>query len=131
MSRQTESPRWVVDSIEDLRDLKPVDPVLTRVENVSRGIFSILSGRREGRPFSIPIKEDLLSKIPGELPQELYCIFLEEGRVVRLAEVLRKKEYEIFSRAIRLLSEMDRECAESENVVDAYLKSIQPSSTIT
>jgi len=126
LSKQTKSPRWIVDSIEALKNLKPVDPVLTQVEKVTRGAYTIVSGRKEGKMFSIPLQEDeLLSKIPEELPQELYCIFIEHGYQIKLAEVLKKKEYEIFSKTLHFLSEIDRESAESEKIINGYLKSLQ------
>ncbi len=126
LSRQSEPPRWIIDSIEILRNLKAVEPVPTRVEKITRGAYTIVSGKKEGKMFSIPLQEDeLLSKIPKELPQEMYCIFIEHGYQTKLAEVLKKKEYEIFAKTLRFISEIDKENAENEKVVNGYLKSLQ------
>ena len=128
LSRQLAKPRWIVDSIEVLKDLKSIEPVLTRVEEISRGAFFIISGKKEGKMFSIPLQnEEILSKIPKALPQDFYCIFIEHGHQITLAEIMSKKEYEVFKRTLKLVSKLDEESSKSSRIISEYLSKIQGS----
>ncbi|MCS7132507.1 MAG: hypothetical protein NZ918_02135 [Aigarchaeota archaeon] len=126
LSKQSEKPRWIIESTEPLKDLREIEPMLVSIEEVTKGAFFIISGRNGRKLFSIPIKdEDVLGKIPEKLPQELYCIFIDQGYQITLVEVLRKKEYEIFVKTLSLIRELDQEKLESEKFVEEYLKNIK------
>lgn len=127
LSRQSEKPRWIIESIEPLKDLKDIELIPASIERVIKEAYFIVSGRSGGKIFSIPIwEEELMAKIPENLPQELYCIFIDQGYQIILAEVLQKKEYEIFMKTLSLLNELDQEELKSEEIVKAYLKNLKP-----
>ncbi|RLG09015.1 MAG: hypothetical protein DRN65_00080 [Thaumarchaeota archaeon] len=126
LSRQSEKPRWIVESAELLKDLKVIDPTLTSIEKITRGTCLIVSGRRDGKMFSIPLQEeDVLEKLPKNLPQDLYCIFIDQGYQIILAEIMRKKEYEIFLKTLNLIAEMEKDESENRKIITRYLKNIQ------
>ena len=126
LSRQSEKPRWIIESAEPLKNLKVIEPTPASIEKVTKGTCFIVSGRSEGKMFSIPIQEeDLLEKIPKNLPQDLYCIFIDQGYQIILAEIMGKKEHEIFLKTLSLIAEIDHEESESRKIVGEYLRNIQ------
>ncbi len=126
LSRQLKSPRWVVESIEVVRRARGLEPVPAVIEEVVRGVYPIVSGRRDDKAFSVPVEEEVLSKIPADLPQRFYCVFAERGVELKLVEVLKEKEYELFRKAINMLSEIDENSHQSEKMVKEYLRESEP-----
>jgi len=126
LSKQLEKPRWIAESVDISGGLKVIEPSLTSIDKVTKGRCLIVSGKREGKMFSIPVQEEeIASKIPEDLPQDLYCIFVEHGYEIRLAEILRKKEYEVFAKTLRFLADLNRERSENEKAVKDYLRNVQ------
>ncbi|HDD42397.1 MAG TPA: hypothetical protein ENF79_01780 [Nitrososphaeria archaeon] len=125
LSRQLGSPRWVIEKIEPIKDEKDLEPEPTLVEEVVRGAYPIVCGKRDDKAFSMPAEEEVLSKIPSNLPQRLYCIFAEGGSQLKIVEALSEKEYEVFKKTLSMLLEIDRDSLESEKIVMKYLKEVE------
>lgn len=106
-SRQTEQHRYIVDEISFEEHLAVTRPVKVVIEEVSRGIATIISGKKDGAFFSITLNDkELLSKIPENLPAEVYCIFLEIGGEKRIASILTKREYSIIIKTLQIIKNL-------------------------
>jgi len=125
LSRQLGSPRWVIEKIEPIKDERSLEPEPTLIEEVIRGAYPIVSGRRSDKAFSMPAEEEVLSKIPSNLPQRLYCIFAEGGSQLKIVEAFGEKEYEVFKKTLNMLVEIDKDSLESEKIVRKYLREIE------
>lgn len=125
LSKQSENPRWMINSIEVLKEPEAIEPVQASIDEVIKGVYCIVHGRSGEKIFSMPIPEELLRKIPENLPQELYCIFMNQGHQVTIVEIMRKDEYEVFVRALSFLHKLDEEELEGERAVDEYLKYVK------
>ncbi len=123
LSRQLEKPRWIADELRIIREAGILKPRPAVIEEVVRGVYPIVSGRQDDRFFSVPVEEDVLSSIPKELPQRLYCLFLETGSEVKLVGAFHEKEYALFDRILRLVSSIDQEGFESDRLFEEYLRS--------
>ncbi len=122
LSRQSEKPRWMIDEIRILKNVETLEPRPAIIEEIVKGVYPIVSGKQENKIFSVPVEEDLLSKIPEKLPEKIYCIFLEKSSQIKLVEVLHEKEYRIFDRIAKLISELDKESSDSDRAVKEYLR---------
>ena len=123
LSRQLEKPRWIADELRIIREAKVLEPRPAVIEEVVQGVYPIVSGRQGDRLFSVPVEEDVLSSIPRDLPQRLYCLFLETGSEVKLVGAFREKEYMLFNRILRLISSINQEGFESDRLFGEYLRS--------
>ncbi|MCF3653532.1 MAG: hypothetical protein L2C94_005175 [Aigarchaeota archaeon] len=121
LSRQRGVPRWIVAEMRFIGEPGAIEVAQAVIEDVSRGIYPIVSGRMSGRAFSVPVDEELLSKIPSQLPCTLYCVFVKRGPELRLVEVLSEREYELFKKTLELVSEIEREVADADEKVHRYL----------
>jgi len=129
LSRQLETPRWVVDEMKIVRGARGLEPVPAVIEEVTRGVYPIVSGRKENEMFSVPAEEEVLAKIPADLPQRFYCLFAERGVELKLVEVLKEEEYQLFRKTLSMLSEIDEDSRRSEMIVKEYFKKSEPPSS--
>lgn len=125
LSRQLDSPRWVIEKIESIEGERSLEPEPAIIEEVVRGAYPMVSGRRDDKAFSMPAEEEVLSKIPSNLPQRLYCIFAEGGSQLKIVEAFGEKEYEVFKKTLSMLLEIDRGSIESERIVRKYHKEVE------
>ncbi len=103
-SKQTKEHRYIVDEISFDEHLTITKPVKVVIEEVSKGVATIISGKRNGAFFSITVDdEEILSKIPENLPAEVYCIFIEIGGEKRIASILTEREYSIITKTLRII----------------------------
>jgi hypothetical protein len=121
LSRQRGAPRWIVAEMRLIGEPGAVEVAQALIEEVSRGVYPIVSGRIGGRAFSVPVDEELLSRIPSQLPCTAYCVFVKRGPDLRLVEVLSEREYGLFRKALDLVSEIEREVADTDEKVHRYL----------
>ena len=128
LSKQSEKPKWMVDEMKILEGIRVLEPKPAIIEEVVKGVYPIVSGRQENKIFSIPIEEELLSKIPEKLPKKIYCIFLEKSSQIKLIGLLDEKEYRIFNRVSKLISEIDKESSDSDRIVEGYLRKMREAS---
>lgn len=121
LSRQRGVPRWIIAEMRLINEPGTIEVAQAVIEEVSRGIYPIVSGRMYGRAFSVPVDEELLSKIPSQLPCTVYCVFVKKGSELRLVEVLGEKEYRLFKKTLELVSEIEKEVADADEKVNKYL----------
>lgn len=125
LSRQTGEKKLIVDDIMFQKNIPKIIPVETVVEEVSRGITTTVSCWRSGRYLSIPIDdEEILKKIPENLPAKMVCIFMDTVKGLRLISVFTEKEYKILNRIRELAWSIDKQIEEDEKNVDDYMKNI-------
>jgi len=99
LSRQSEKPRWMIDEIRILKNVETLEPRPAIIEEIVKGVYP-----------------------PEKLPEKIYCIFLEKSSQIKLVEVLHEKEYRIFDRIAKLISELDKESSDSDRAVKEYLR---------
>jgi hypothetical protein len=121
LSGQRGAPRWIVAEMRLIGEPGAVEVAQALIEEVSRGVYPIVSGRMGGRAFSVPVDEELLSRIPSQLPCTAYCVFAKKGPELRLVEVLSEREHELFRKTLELVSEIEREVADADENVRRYL----------
>jgi len=122
LSKQLEAPRWVLAEMSLIGGPGAAEVVQALIEEVSRGVYPVVSGRIGGMAFSVPVDEELLSRIPRQLPSTVYCVFMKRGPELRLVEVLSEREYMLFRKASELVSEIEREAASADEEVRGYLR---------
>lgn len=121
LSRQLGAPRWVIDDMSIISGPEFIEVTPAVIEEVARGVYPIVSGRIGERAFSVPVDEELLLKIPPQLPSAAYCVFMKKGPELRLIEIMSEKEYQLFRKALKLVSEIEKEVADAEEAIRGYL----------
>lgn len=121
LSKQLGTPRWVAAELKLVGSSGTIEVAEAFIEEVFKGVYPIVSGRIGKLAFSVPIDEDLLSKIPSQLPCTLYCVFVKRGPELRLVEVLSEREYRLFRKISELISKIEKEVASAEKEVREYL----------
>lgn len=120
VSRQTGEEKLIAEDVEILENPKPCEFVESIIEEISRGVVTIVSGWRNNSFFSLPVTdEEVLEKFTVELPVKAMCLFIETTRGIGLASIMLSKEWKIVSRTLELLEmieeyeeETDRKCRE-------------------
>lgn len=103
-SKQTKEHRYIVNEINFDEHLTITKPVKIVIEEISKGVATIISGKRNGAFFSITVDdEEILSKIPENLPAEVYCIFIEIGGEKRIVSILTEREYSIITKTLQII----------------------------
>ena len=109
MSRQTEERRYIVEEIEIARSLPWFSLEETEIEEILGEKIQVVSGKRRGRYFSLPLETHNLSQdIIKETPGKFYCLFLESIRGTILATIIGEREYKILEKTkkfIRLIED--------------------------
>jgi len=101
-----------------LRGLR-IAPIM--IDEVAREAFTVMSGRIDGKFFSIPILDDyLVSRLPDETPSKVYGILSESEGGLRILELISEREYRIFINASRILNKI----IENEKKINEYVKEL-------
>ncbi len=112
MSRQTKEHRYIVEEIAVVEN--KADVVEMNVEDIQRGVMTVISGKKEGRLYSITISNELSSRLPQQPPTTIYLVMIN----TRVGWILAEKEYRILARTLELLEAM-REYYSEENLFSA------------
>lgn len=129
LSKQLGAPKWVATEMKLINRSGAAEVVQALIEEVSRGVYPIVSGRIGGMMFSVPVSGELLSRIPPQLPSTVYCIFVKRGPELRLVEVLSEKEYKLFRKISELILEIEKDTASADEEVRGYLMEAEVSIT--
>ncbi|MEM3140614.1 MAG: hypothetical protein QXH15_04050 [Nitrososphaerota archaeon] len=125
LSKQTGEEKLIVDDIMFQKNVPKIIPVETVIEEVSRGVTTTISCWRSGRYLSIPVEdEEILKKIPENLPAKMVCLFMDTVKGLRLISVFTEKEYRVLNRIKELAWSIDRQIEEYEKNIDDYMKNI-------
>ncbi|MEN2975154.1 MAG: hypothetical protein ABDH32_06220 [Candidatus Caldarchaeales archaeon] len=123
LSRQRDEEKLIVDEIEILEEVERLKPEEVTIEEVSRDNVTVITGWRNRRFFSLPIKDkEVLEKIPRELPAKVITLFIETSRGIKLASIISEKEYKIMLRAEELLSLIEEGEKRSEKFCEEQLE---------
>jgi len=107
-SRQTREHRYIVEEIKPMKNLPTVKPVEVILEEILSEKVTIISGRKQGRLFSVSLKDEkLLSKLPNTLPAHIYCLFLEAGGEIRVESILTQREHDIILKTFQIARKLE------------------------
>ncbi|MCS7125491.1 MAG: hypothetical protein NZ929_01055 [Aigarchaeota archaeon] len=125
-SRQREEEKLVADEVEILEDVHHLKIEESLIEEVSREGIPVVTGWKSGRFFSSPIlDEELIKKIPKELPAKVITIFIETSKGVKLASIISEKEYKILLRTEELLKSIEENEKRSEKYCKEQLELLE------
>ncbi len=100
MSRQTEEHRYIVEEIMIVDNKAEI--IEMNVEDIQRGYMTVVSGKKDGRLYSITINKELSNRLPQQPPAIIYLVMIN----TRVGWILSEKEYRVLARTLDLLKEM-------------------------
>jgi len=112
--------RLMVEHISRKSNMRELNVTPIVIDEIAREMFTVISGRINGKFFSIPILDNhLVSRLPDKVPSKVYCV-LSEGGGLKILEIISEKEYMILMNARKILNQI----IGNERKINEYVKNL-------
>lgn len=113
--------RLLIDRISRKSNLHELKITQVIIDEISKETFTVISGRIDGKFFSIPILDEyLVSRLPDKVPSKVYCILSESEGGLKILEIISEKEYAILTNARKILNRI----MGNERKINEYVKNL-------